>query len=154
MICCDWPENEANSPEDMLCSVSNAYGTGSSRERRHASNDAHGSKVEKCFVLLFRTLFFFTIVSFNNKKKSIYSAWTVLIKSVLSGGWVLSLHNSHKWSAIVGHFCIYTAWTIFVKKTYSSIGPDGALVMNWNGNARLLMHKWHCFSTLINYIAS
>jgi hypothetical protein len=53
----------------VLCSVSNAYGTGSSRERRHARNDAHASKVEKFFVLLFQSPLLFTILSFKNKKE-------------------------------------------------------------------------------------
>ena len=83
----------------LLCIKCLRY-RGSWRERRHASNDAHASKVEKCFVLLFRTLFFFTIVSFKNKKSNIFCVYYFYKMCFITRQ--LKPGHAHKWSAIVG----------------------------------------------------
>jgi hypothetical protein len=48
----------------LPCSVSNAYGTGSSREKRQASNDARTSKVEKVLCPTISEFFLSTILFF------------------------------------------------------------------------------------------
>ena len=118
MICCDWPENEANSPEDMLCSVSNAYGTGVLEEKEDMLAMMRMPPRLKSVLSYCSEPSSFLQLYHSRTRKAIYSACTIFIKCVLSlDNSNLVMHISGQPSLDQNHLCKGNLLN-------SSIGPE------------------------------